>query len=169
MGAACENGPCISQGMGEYDKALFTWCTGKKKITAICSQLDCGCLTLIRSATEAPSFHIGVAPRQPHCHYWHTAVVQTRVSTHKQKILRKRKILISQHTLDGKCVCWQGKKAGKSVWLAGYCLNGCSTSANSPTESSSVSSSIKVSVWRSSKSLLEFTEGFSWTLPKCLI
>lgn len=76
------------------------------------------------------------APLSPLAH-WRCAY------THKQKILRKHKILLSQHTLDGKCVCWQGKEAGESVWLAGLCLKGCSTSANSPTESSSVSPSTK--------------------------
>lgn len=56
MGAARKNGPCISQGMAESMTRHYLHDGKKKIITAISSQLDCGCLTLIRSATEAPVF-----------------------------------------------------------------------------------------------------------------
>lgn len=154
MGAARKNGPCISQGMAESMTRHYLHDGKKKKNHCHLQPAGLWLSDFDKVSHGGPSFHTGVAPRQPHCLYWHTAA-----NTHKHKILRKHKILISQHTLDGKCVCWQGKKAGKSVWLGGYCLNGCST-ANSPTESSSVSPSIKVSVWRSSLSPRNSLRGF---------
>ena len=92
-------------------------------LEAVFSQLECDWLTLIRSAAGAPiviqswppasptvistgtlllrGLHSGANTQRTHGHPLHT---------HTRKTLRKHTILVSWHTLNSKCVCWQTKK-----------------------------------------------------------